>query len=130
MNRQSRNAPDALSKQFPKIRTANDIQNRISLIRPTHHYKMGKVRIAFCPEHEGQPDILVISRPDRYPSWDEIVYIRYSDTVGIDSHEEFALILPDIDDYINVKDGGHGTNTFTLENVRIRREYYREKSNT
>jgi hypothetical protein len=105
--------PDAFSKQFPVIR---EVAAPVGSGRPIQCYKMGKLRIAIMPEHEGMPFVASISHNSRYPEWDEMVWVRYELCPG---DVDMAMILPPLDEYINYADG-RAKFMFTMEAVKYR----------
>lgn len=62
-------------------------------------YKAGKVTIIVSPPYGSQGWHMSISRPDRYPSWDEIVYYRYH---LLPESISMAMILPSAKEYVNL----------------------------
>lgn len=107
------NIPDAFKKKMPKIRPYDGHSNAMALIRPTQNFKMGKILIAYSPQYNELPAILSIQGKDKYPTWDEMVWVRYQICPDI---EDMALILPPLERYINYTDG-RGKYTFTMEAV-------------
>lgn len=105
--------PDAFLKAMPKIRNAPNLDSQLSELRPTSYHKCGKLRISYSPPHEGLSAVFSVAHPSRYPTWDEMVWIRYNLAPEI---EEFAMIMPKMENYINYTDG-YGKNTFTMEEV-------------
>jgi len=103
--------PDAFEKKnnFPHIKRIDGAP----MPRPVRHYKMGKTRIMYCPPTDTHPALLTVARPDRNPTWDEMVWVRYNVAPEI---EDMALILPPLHEYINY-DSGYQKHTFTMEAV-------------
>lgn len=67
----------------------------------TKIYRMGKVTIFVSPAYQ-EADTgwhISISRPDRYPSWDEIAKARYE---LLPEEMMMVMLLPPPDEYINV----------------------------
>ena len=113
MNRKIR--PDAFDKNFPIIRPADNAPWAVGMLRPTQYFKMGKLYISYSPDN-GMPAILSMSHNSRYPTWDEVVWVRYK---ICPNDVDMAMILPPIEDYINY-DGGRGKYTFTMEAIKYR----------
>ena len=65
----------------------------------TKAYRMGKVRILLSPPFEGMGWHMSISRPDRYPSWDEIAKARYE---LMPKDITVVMFLPPPEEYINI----------------------------
>jgi len=67
----------------------------------TRVYRMGKAAIFVSPPCRENDYYwhLSISRPDHYPSWDEVAKARY-ELLPLD--REFAMILPRPEEYINI----------------------------
>lgn len=61
-------------------------------------YKAGKLNILHTHD-ERLGHILSIAHPDRYPTWDEVAYIRYA---LIPDEVTMAMLLPSRKDYINI----------------------------
>lgn len=63
---------------------------------------MGPVRATLVEPQENAPGyFLSIHGRDRYPTWDEIVWLRYN---LIPDAARMALILPNLNSYINQED--------------------------
>lgn len=112
------NIPDAFKKTMPVIREKTDSVSHLEMVRPCKVYKMGKIHIVHAPPHEGLPEMLSIMGKDKYPTWDEMVWVRYQLCPHV---EDMALILPPLEDYINYT-GGRGKYTFTMEAIERFRE--------
>ena len=82
---------------LPKIRETNHIK---SMIQPgSRTFKMGRAQIFVSPPFDEQGWHMSISRPDKYPSWDEIAKARYE---LIDNDLVMVMVLPRPEDYINI----------------------------
>ena len=108
------NVPDAFLANLPKVKPTDEFRSLQP--RPTQCYKAGKLHIAYSPAHNEMPAIMVVNHPDRYPTWDEVVWARYNVAPDV---VDFAMILPPLAEYINYTDG-RAKNTFTLEEVTHR----------
>jgi len=68
----------------------------------TRPYAKGHLRVLYSPK-EHHPDgywkHASVSHPTRYPTWDEILGVRYS---FFDENDEVVQILPPKGEYINV----------------------------
>ncbi len=107
--------PSAFSKQWPLIREVKDntMSTPLSNIMPTKIYEMGKCKIIL---HEADAQLgwfMSIRRADRYPSWDEIVWVRYN---LIPDAALMMLKLPNLNAYINQEKTDY-VNVFTMEQV-------------
>lgn len=111
--------PDAFKKahKFPEILPCDDALTQNAKIRPEIGFSMGQLYIAYSPELASFPALLCVNHPNRLPTWDEIVWIRYQVCPEI---EAFACILPALEDYINF-DSGRAKYTMTLEDISMRR---------
>lgn len=96
--------PTASKKKFPEIEEMPTPPGIIQLqlagkMEPyIKVYRMGKLSIivGLSPQDGFH---VSISHPSRYPSWDEIVHIRYS---LLPNGLTMALLLPPIAEYINL----------------------------
>lgn len=73
----------------------------IGLQPGTRYYRMGRATILLSPPFP-EMDMgwhMSISRPDRYPSWDEIAKARYE---LIPNETEMVMHLPPRGDYVNL----------------------------
>ena len=111
--------PDAFKRahKFPEIIPCDDARTENANIRPEIGYAMGQIYIAYAPEFVSFPALLVVNHPNRLPTWDEIVWIRYQVCPEVES---FGLILPALEEYINY-DSGRAKYTMTLEDISMRR---------
>lgn len=95
--------PSAISNaKLPVIR---EVQENMSGIQPgTKAYRMGKCFIIVSPPmYESHKMVidwhLSISCRDRYPTWDEIVKVRYE---LLPAGLTFAMLLPPVSEYVNI----------------------------
>ncbi|MGJ3241139.1 MAG: DUF7694 domain-containing protein [Anaerolineae bacterium] len=107
------NTPSAFHQSFPDMVESSQ-PSALSLVRPCASYEMDKLHITYAPAFEGLPAMLSVNHPNRYPTWDEIVHIRYQ---LVPDDLDMAMLLPPIGEYINYT-GGRPANTFTLEAVK------------
>lgn len=119
--------PDAFDKahNFPIMRVddnevAGQINQRLILAGriPLQFYKMGKLRIMYSSASADEPEFLSVAHPDRYPTWDEMVWVRYK---LCSPDADMAMILPKLAEYENYE-SGYEKNTFTMEAV-VRKTY-------
>jgi hypothetical protein len=105
--------PTAFGKKFPVIRETDRPTNRLSAIHPNGKtYKMGKLLIFVAkPTSEMQGYFMSIQGKDSYPTWDEVVWIRYN---LIADSARMAMILPNLNSYINQDDTNYKF-VFTFE---------------
>lgn len=61
-------------------------------------YKAGKLTILHT-YNDRLGHVLSIAHPDRYPTWDEVAYVRYA---LIPDEVTMAMLLPSREDYINM----------------------------
>lgn len=106
--------PTAFSQRWPRIEKI-DRQTGVSLLQGINEqmYKMGKVRATVTkPSGGGFPGYFMTVRcNDRYPTWDEIVWLRYN---LIPDAAIMTLVLPNLNAYINEDDSGYKF-VFTME---------------
>ncbi len=101
---QMQRKPTATRRNFPKIEKRSTPDSLLmfqalgQLERDFTVYMMGRVQI-FLGIDDGGKHHLSIAHPKRYPTWDEIVHIRYE---LIPDNVTMALILPSMAEYINV----------------------------
>lgn len=113
MNKRSKNQryddPTAFKLQFPAIRKQESAATLLSKLETETAYKMGKITASVALTRGGY--FMSIHGKDRYPTWDEIVWLRYN---LLPDSAVMALILPNLDAYINV-DGQAQEFVFTME---------------
>lgn len=63
------------------------------------HYKAGRLQIIVSLPYQAMGWHMSISHPERYPSWDEIVYYRYRLLPGSIT---MVMYLPPLDEYVNI----------------------------
>lgn len=104
--------PSAFGQRWPAIREVFDVATRLSGLTPERTFKMGKV-IATLAEPGGVLPgyFLSVRCNNRYPTWDEIVWLRYS---LIPDAAIMTLVLPNLNAYINHEDNEFKY-VFTLE---------------
>jgi hypothetical protein len=106
--------PTAFSQRWPRIEPI-DRHTGVSTLQGLNEqmYKMGKVRATVTvPSADGYPGYFMTVRcNDRYPTWDEIVWLRYN---LIPDAAIMSLVLPNLNAYINQEDTGHKF-VFTME---------------
>ena len=105
--------PSAFEQQFPRIVEVKDgsLSTPLSQFQTVKVFTMGKCKVIL---HEGDEQMgwfMSVRRNDRYPSWDEIVWLRYN---LIPDAARMALILPNLNAYINQENTEY-RNVFTME---------------
>lgn len=105
--------PTAFSKQFPRIEPTDGGTAMSVLIGVVEQrYKMGPIRAIVAPPAEDRLFYFMsIHGRDRYPTWDEIVWLRYN---LIPDAAVMSLLLPNLNSYIN-QDGTAHKFVFTME---------------
>jgi hypothetical protein len=105
--------PSAFYQSFPEIEEIKDgsLRSPLESMRPVRYFKMGKCKVMVAEAHEDQGWFMSIQRNDRYPSWDEMVWLRYR---LIPDAARMANILPNLNNYINKEDTNHKY-VFTME---------------
>jgi hypothetical protein len=73
--------------------------DRVLASQEAKYYKMGGVFVILGRMPDTGAYHLSISTPTRYPTWDEVVKIRYA---LVPDHITMAMILPPQSEYINV----------------------------
>lgn len=63
------------------------------------HYKAGKLQIIISPPYQKMGYHMSISHPERYPTWDEIVYYRYR---LLPENITMVMYLPPLSQYVNL----------------------------
>lgn len=101
--------PSAFKKQFPVIRETDEAGTNMREVAPETTYKMGKLTAVVSLTPMGY--FMSVHGKDCYPTWDEMVWLRYN---LIPDAAVMALILPNLDKYINI-DGMHHQFVFTME---------------
>lgn len=89
------------SPNLPRIRETNRPEVTERLEPGSRSFKMGRCHIIASPPFEGAGWHVSISRPDRYPSWDEIAKAWY-ELVPESEKRTGVLFLPPKSEYINV----------------------------
>lgn len=107
--------PSAFGKRFAVIRPVIDDSLRSPLQWVNANvklYSMGKCKIQLHPADDTMGWFMSVQRSDRYPDWDEIVYLRY---MLIPDAALMSLLLPNLNAYINDETDSGFRNTFTME---------------
>jgi len=71
---------------------------KAGMVPGTHSYKAGKITIFLSRNPVTQAYHLSLAHPDRYPTWDEVAYVRYA---LIPDDAFMVMALPSQKDYIN-----------------------------
>lgn len=105
--------PTAFGMKWPTIREITDgsLRSPIEMISKPRYFQMGKVKAILNEPTERTPYFLSVRCNNRYPTWDEIVWLRYS---LIPDSAIMALILPNLNRYINQDDTEYRF-VFTME---------------
>lgn len=105
--------PSAFGRQFPRIQKSESQTGRAIFLHMVEQgYKMGTLRAVVAPPQEGQPGFFMsVHGRDKYPSWDEIVWLRYN---LLPDAAVMSLLLPNLNSYINLEDKDYQY-VFTLE---------------
>ena len=106
--------PTAFSKQFPRIERITVGTALATVMKGVIEtaYKMGPIRVGIVePTPERPLYFMSIHGRDRYPTWDEMVWLRYN---LIPDAALMTMLLPNINGYIN-RDGEHHQFVFTFE---------------
>lgn len=116
ITKKSKNAqyddPSAFSKQFPRIDRVDGVGTLLGKITNETVYKMGKLRVTVSePTVHFNHYFMSVHCRDRYPTWDEMVWLRYN---LIPDAAEMAMILPSLNRYINREDSAYKF-VFTME---------------
>lgn len=100
--------PTAFGQRWPAIRNAEgEFSTAFGIFEHIEEesYRMGKVKATLIrptPE-SGNGFFLTIRHNNRYPTWDEIVWIRYN---LIPDAAIMSMVLPNLNSYINQEDNG------------------------
>lgn len=107
--------PSAFRKQFPRIELLEGHQGTLAATLVNEKvYKMGKLRATVTePSKEMTKYFMSVHGRDRYPTWDEIVWLRYN---LIPDSADMALKLPNLNRYINHEYDAYKF-VFTLEQL-------------
>lgn len=106
--------PSAFKKRFPRIERVGGVTTAAAKLLTVNeqHFKMGSIRAGLIVPGGAAPGyFLSVHGRDRYPTWDEIVWLRYN---LIPDAAVMALLLPNLDSYINHEGTAHKF-VFTLE---------------
>jgi hypothetical protein len=105
--------PSAFRQQFPRIVEVTDgsMSTPLSGIAAAKIFTMGKCKLIL---HEADAKLgwfMSVRRSDHYPSWDELVWLRYN---LIPDAAIMMLKLPNLNSYINQENPEY-KNVFTME---------------
>lgn len=105
--------PSAFYQNFPVIEEVTDgsYHSPLASIRAVSYFKMGKCGVIVAEPFEGGGWFMSVQRTDRYPTWDEMVWLRYR---LIPDAARMANILPNLNAYINREDTSYKF-VFTME---------------
>lgn len=105
--------PSAFKQQFPRIVEVKDgsLTSPLAGVQTVKYYSMGKCKVMLHEADEQMGWFMSVRREDRYPSWDEIVWLRYK---LIPDSVRMGMILPNLNAYINQEDTIY-KNVFTME---------------
>lgn len=105
--------PSAFKQQFPRIVEVTDgsMYSPASSVAPTKYFAMGKCKVILREANEEMGWFMAVRRNDRYPAWDEIVWLRYN---LIPDAAIMVLVLPNLNSYINME-GNEYKFVFTME---------------
>ncbi len=105
--------PSAFRQQFPRIVEVKDgsMYTPVSNVAEAKIYSMGKCKVILHEADEQLGWFMSVRRNDRYPSWDEMVWLRYS---LIPDGAIMMLKLPNLNSYINQENSEY-KNVFTME---------------
>jgi hypothetical protein len=104
--------PSAFRMRFPRIEQLPGAGTAMSKVAEERFYKMGVIRASVTPPGEFLPGYFMsVHGTNRYPSWDEIVWLRYN---LIPDAARMTLVVPNLNAYIN-HEGTHHRFVFTLE---------------
>lgn len=103
--------PTAFKLKFPTIREVTDgsVKSPLDEIAATKYYKMNKVWATVT--WMGTGFHMSVRCNNRYPTWDEIVWLRYN---LIPDAAVMSLVLPNLNSYINNDETGFKY-VFTME---------------
>lgn len=106
--------PTAFGKRFPRIETRQGGGTALARFVNEQHYKMGAIHATLTvpnADEDVPAYFMSVHGRDRYPDWDEIVWLRYS---LIPDAARMTLILPNLNNYINQDDTAYKF-VFTME---------------
>lgn len=104
--------PTAFGKRWPSIRQVEQYSGASLLAKNEKAYRMGKILATVLEPGDGAAGYFMTVRcNNRYPEWDEIVWMRYN---LIPDAAVMVLVLPNLNRYINREDTGHKF-VFTME---------------
>lgn len=107
----SHDDPTAFGMRWPKIVPTEQFNSAAARLATMRYYKMGKLKIMLHEADDQMGYFMSIQGSNRYPTWDEIVWIRYT---LIPDSAIMSLILPNLNSYIN-NDANDFKFTFTME---------------
>lgn len=102
--------PTAFAKRWPRIERINERTGLAVTGAGEKMWKMGTIRASITLTPQNGFFMSVHGR-DRYPTWDEIVWLRYN---LLPDAAQMVLILPNLNSYINLEDTHHKY-VFTME---------------
>lgn len=109
--------PTAFGKKFPRIRKLEDGEGKVTpmiFFGTQERFRMERLSITIDYPSEEKPGFLMtIHGKNRYPTWDEVVWIRYN---LLPDSCRIAMILPNLNNYINQEDSRYKY-VFTFEQV-------------
>lgn len=107
--------PTAFSRarNFAQIKEVTDgrLSGGMEAMGVTRYFQMGKIKVSLHEPDARAPYFMSVHGKDTYPSWDEIVWLRYN---LIPDAARMALILPNLNNYIN-EEGTLYKYVFTME---------------
>jgi hypothetical protein len=102
--------PTAFGKRWPRIERIKERTGLALVSADETMWKMGPIRASVVLTSKNGFFMSIHGR-DRYPTWDEIVWLRYN---LLPDAAQMVLILPNLNRYINLEDTHHKY-VFTLE---------------
>lgn len=103
--------PSAFYHRWPEIREVDVASGMRLLTNSERSYRMGKVLATVVPPTKEHGYFMSVRCKDRYPTWDEIVWLRYN---LIPDAAQMAMLLPNLDRYINQESTAYKY-VFTME---------------
>jgi len=90
--------PSAFAQRWPRIKEVKDMKSPLETVANAKYFRMGKLKIIL---HEADGEMgyfMSVHGNNRYPTWDEIVWLRYN---LIPDAAVMSLVLPNLNSYIN-----------------------------
>lgn len=104
--------PSAFAKKWPPIiETQGKWSPLEALGGNVRYFLFGQCAIVLRAPGDGYGWFMTIRRKNHYPSWDEIVWARYN---LIPDAAQMGMLLPNLNDYINLEGDTSHKNTFTI----------------